>query len=285
MMRSKLFPLSLAGSVFLHLLAVLLLAASGYFVLKQPREEIIYVEAVDLAPAAVVAGPAGSAGSGMMRDGEAGGQSAASSEAAPSSFTVTPRQRPDVAQASAAQAGPEQNNTVRNTAPASTDSSALADTMVPASGTAGGIAAGAGGTEAPASGSGAGGTGAGSGTGSGTGSSTGSGTGSGSSSGGTGSGGGGSGDVDNSAGASGNNSGHYDEAAVEREIEGTVTVRGLLNADGSVSNVSVVASSGNSTIDGMGVRDMYGGSYRPARGKNGKPIASYITKSFTYRLY
>ncbi len=94
----------------------------------------------------------------------------------------------------------------------------------------------------------------------------------------------GSGDYDNSAAASGSGKGHYDQAAVRQGYQGSVTIRGLLGPDGRIQDATVVTSSGNSTIDNMGIRDMMAGSYTPARNKEGQPIAAYVRRTFTYKL-
>lgn len=89
---------------------------------------------------------------------------------------------------------------------------------------------------------------------------------------------------DASRAATGGGEGHYDRNALRQEIQGTVTVRGLLTARGNIENVIVVSSSGNSTIDSMGIRDMYAGHYTPYRNKEGKYAASYVQRTFTYTL-
>lgn len=94
----------------------------------------------------------------------------------------------------------------------------------------------------------------------------------------------GDGDTDYSKGPSGQGRGNYDPVAVRRSIQGSVTIRALLGANGAIQSASVAASSGNATIDSMGMRDIYNASYTPRLGKDGKPTACYITRTFTYTL-
>lgn len=89
---------------------------------------------------------------------------------------------------------------------------------------------------------------------------------------------------DDSAAASGGGRGYYDSKAIRQEIQGTVTVRAILTAAGVVQGATVISSSGNSTIDSMGIRDMYAGDYTPRKGKDGRYAASYIIRTFTYTL-
>jgi len=247
MKKTKLFSLSLLGSVLVHIGIILLLAASGYLAFKQPSGKIIYVEAVNLAPLAVTAGHKGiiTKSAGKINEGTA--------EYHPSTPINT----------SVGTYEPTTNKSVNSAIPNATSNDVSDVSSSGSTNLRGQISSEGNGSNGSSVGNGQGAKQGGNEIGNGRNV---------------------PGDEDRSASASGNNSGHYDEAAVEREIEGTVTVRGLLNANGSVTNVFVIASSGNGTIDNMGIRDMSNGSYRPARDKNGKPTASYITKSFTYRL-
>lgn len=246
MNKKKRFGVGFIGSVIFHLLAAVLLAVLGLLIVPQPKDKVIEMEMVDMA-----GGGGGGGGGGAV--------------IVPHKSPPAPKTEPDAITE-------KKENEPEQTQPETGQNNSTEETAAPQ-----GAVAGDGG------GSGTG-TGGGNGSGNGTGNGSGSGSGSGSG-GGNGSGvGDGNGDYDNSAGASGSGSAHYDEDAVERGIQGSVTVRGLLGADGSIQSASVIESSGNSTIDNMGIRDMYAGSYSPARNKEGKPIASYVRRTFTYKL-
>lgn len=90
--------------------------------------------------------------------------------------------------------------------------------------------------------------------------------------------------VDRSVGPSGSGSGRYDKAIVKKGIQGSVTIRALLGVNGTIQSAVIVTSSGYSAIDNMGMRDIYKRSYTPRRDKNGKPVACYITQTFSYLL-
>lgn len=89
---------------------------------------------------------------------------------------------------------------------------------------------------------------------------------------------------DQSRGPFGRGQGHYDNAAVTKGIQGSVTIKALLGADGRIQSAAVVTSSGYAQIDSMGLRDIYKGSYSPRYGADGRPTACYVTRIFTYRL-
>lgn len=89
---------------------------------------------------------------------------------------------------------------------------------------------------------------------------------------------------DYSRGPTGSGRGNYDKAAIRRSIQGSVTIRALLAANGTIQSAAVASSSGYGAIDSMGLRDIYNARYTPRLDKNGKPTACYITKTFTYKL-
>ncbi|WP_337366345.1 energy transducer TonB [Phascolarctobacterium sp.] len=136
--------------------------------------------------------------------------------------------------------------------------------------------------EAGAAGSGSG-SGAGSGSGSGAGSGSGSGAGSGSGSGaGQGSG----------AGVPvtppylvASTDPRYPPAARNREIEGTVYVKMLVNDGGSVESAFVARSSGNDALDGAAVEAVYNWRFSPAKDTLGSPVRCYITMPVNFVLH
>lgn len=73
---------------------------------------------------------------------------------------------------------------------------------------------------------------------------------------------------------------------VERNarIEGTTTVRFLINTDGSVEEVIVVASSGNSNLDAAAVTACYKWKFTSARNMAGQNIRCYANMPITFRM-
>ena len=142
-------------------------------------------------------------------------------------------------------------------------------------------------------GSGSGGTGGGTGGGSGTGVGTGAGSGSGPGSG-TGTGGGnGSGNGEGSGDAQRPKTPPrlvsavtplYPESLRQQSIEGTVRVRLVVGADGSVENVSVAESSGYEAMDTAAVNAAYDYRFSPAENVYGDPVRCAITTAIRFRL-
>lgn len=138
------------------------------------------------------------------------------------------------------------------------------------------------------------GTGQGSGHGSGVGPGTGSGSGGGNGSGhGTGNG---SGTGSGSGGGSGNASVAimprivrkidpvYPAAERNAGITGSGVVRLLVNTNGTVDEVTLVSSSGNSNLDQAGINAAYKWRFTSAVGTNGQKVRCYLRLPFTFRL-
>lgn len=76
----------------------------------------------------------------------------------------------------------------------------------------------------------------------------------------------------------------YPMAERNAKIEGTATVRFLINTDGSVEEVIVVASSGNSNLDAAAVTACYKWKFTSARNMSGQNIRCYANMPITFKL-
>lgn len=76
----------------------------------------------------------------------------------------------------------------------------------------------------------------------------------------------------------------YPIAERNAKIEGTATVRFLINTDGSVEEVIVVASSGNSNLDAAAVNACYKWKFTSARNMSGQNIRCYANMPITFKL-
>lgn len=76
----------------------------------------------------------------------------------------------------------------------------------------------------------------------------------------------------------------YPIAERNAKIEGTATVRFLINTDGSVEEVIVVASSGNSNLDAAAVTACYKWKFTSARNMSGQNIRCYANMPITFKL-
>lgn len=76
----------------------------------------------------------------------------------------------------------------------------------------------------------------------------------------------------------------YPMAERNAKIEGTATVRFLINTDGSVEEVIVVASSGNSNLDAAAVNACYKWKFTSARNMSGQNIRCYANMPITFKI-
>ena len=76
----------------------------------------------------------------------------------------------------------------------------------------------------------------------------------------------------------------YPMAERNAKIEGTATVRFLINTDGSVEEVIVVASSGNSNLDAAAVNACYKWKFTSARNMSGQNIRCYANMPITFKV-
>lgn len=76
----------------------------------------------------------------------------------------------------------------------------------------------------------------------------------------------------------------YPMAERNAKIEGTTTVRFLINTDGSVEEVIVIASSGNSNLDAAAVKACYKWKFTSARNMSGQNIRCYANMPITFKL-
>lgn len=76
----------------------------------------------------------------------------------------------------------------------------------------------------------------------------------------------------------------YPSSARSRGIEGVVSVRMLVNADGKVESASVSSSSGNEALDQAAVDGVYSWRFRPAKDTYGTAVPCYITIPVRFNL-
>ena len=75
----------------------------------------------------------------------------------------------------------------------------------------------------------------------------------------------------------------YPSASQEEGDEGIVTLRFIVQPDGSVSDIQIARSSGHSRLDAAARRNLRDTKFQPAT-CHGKPIAMQIHQSFTFKL-
>ena len=75
----------------------------------------------------------------------------------------------------------------------------------------------------------------------------------------------------------------YPRASQEDGDEGTVTLRFIVQPDGSVSDIQMARSSGHSRLDFAAQRNLRDTKFQPAT-CHGKPFAMQIHQSFTFKL-
>lgn len=76
----------------------------------------------------------------------------------------------------------------------------------------------------------------------------------------------------------------YPMAELNAKIEGTAIVRFLINKDGSVEEVIVVASSGNSNLDAAAINACYKWKFTSARNMSGQNIRCYANMPITFKI-
>lgn len=75
----------------------------------------------------------------------------------------------------------------------------------------------------------------------------------------------------------------YPPASHDNGDEGTVTLRFIVQPDGSVSDIQMARSSGHSRLDFAAQRNLRDTKFQPAT-CHGKPFAMQIHQSFTFKL-
>ena len=75
----------------------------------------------------------------------------------------------------------------------------------------------------------------------------------------------------------------YPPISYDNAEEGTVTLRFIVQPDGSVSDIRIARSSGHPRLDAAAVRSLRQAKFQPAT-CHGKPIAMQIHQSFTFEL-
>ena len=75
----------------------------------------------------------------------------------------------------------------------------------------------------------------------------------------------------------------YPSASQDNGDEGIVTLRFIVQPDGSVSNIQIALSSGSPHLDAAAQRNLRDTKFQPAT-CHGKPIAMRIHYSFTFEL-
>ena len=76
----------------------------------------------------------------------------------------------------------------------------------------------------------------------------------------------------------------YPEEARQKGLQGTVVVRILVQADGSVGGVSILSSSGVAAFDQAGLEASRSIRFVPAKDGQGAPVAVYTRKSYSFGL-
>lgn len=76
---------------------------------------------------------------------------------------------------------------------------------------------------------------------------------------------------------------HYPRVALSYRAEGTATVRALVAADGSVTQVGLKRSSGNAAIDAAALAHLGARSFVPAR-RDGRAVEAWIAIPVTFDL-
>lgn len=76
----------------------------------------------------------------------------------------------------------------------------------------------------------------------------------------------------------------YPAAERSANIEGTTIIRFLIAKDGSIEDITVVKSSGNSNLDAAAVAACRKWRFSGAKGKSGQPVRCYANIPITFRL-
>ena len=76
----------------------------------------------------------------------------------------------------------------------------------------------------------------------------------------------------------------YPSAERNAGIQGTVTIRFLIDQNGNVEDVAIINSSGNANLDSAAVSAGYKWRFSPAKSKTGNPVRCYANIPITFKL-
>lgn len=76
----------------------------------------------------------------------------------------------------------------------------------------------------------------------------------------------------------------YPSAERNAGIEGTVTIRFLIDQNGNVEDVTLINSSGNGNLDNAAVSAGYKWRFSPAKSKTGNPVRCYANIPITFKI-
>ena len=77
----------------------------------------------------------------------------------------------------------------------------------------------------------------------------------------------------------------YPPGVRDREIEGSVYVKILVSAEGTVEDVALYKSSGNNILDAAAMEEVYQWQFAPAKNAQGAPVAAQVTLAVNFVLY
>lgn len=77
----------------------------------------------------------------------------------------------------------------------------------------------------------------------------------------------------------------YPPGVRDREIEGSVYVKILVSAEGTVEDVALYKSSGNNLLDAAAMEEVYQWQFAPAKNAQGAPVAAQVTLAVNFVLY
>ena len=76
----------------------------------------------------------------------------------------------------------------------------------------------------------------------------------------------------------------YPSAERNAGIQGTVTIRFLIDQNGNVEDVAIINSSGNANLDSAAVSAGYKWRFTPAKSKTGNPVRCYANIPITFKI-
>lgn len=76
----------------------------------------------------------------------------------------------------------------------------------------------------------------------------------------------------------------YPSAERNAGIQGTVTIRFLIDQNGNVEDVAIINSSGNANLDSAAVSTGYKWRFSPAKSKTGNPVRCYANIPITFKI-
>lgn len=76
----------------------------------------------------------------------------------------------------------------------------------------------------------------------------------------------------------------YPSAERNAGIQGTVTIRFLIDQNGNVEDVAIINSSGNANLDSAAVSAGYKWRFSPAKSKTGNPVRCYANIPVTFKI-